>query len=302
MEGCLERWPASRANRSHARWRAAAAVALVSLATMAAASPAKGTVTIGQLPPVAPSPSPGCSSTADYLQPSVTGGELYIAREAGTITSWSTLSSGSGATYVFKVFRRTSDPDDFQVIAQAPPHTLSLGLNIVPVDIGVRPGDMIGLNESDGPNSCTFPKLGDAVLRSPGSLSDGEIGTFAAENDVRLNLSAVLDPSNDFTVGPVTRDRQLGTATVIVYVSNPGLVAVSGKGLKKRHASKTVAVAGPVQFQIASAGSRKRRLEKTGKVTLIPTLTFYPTGGNPASKAITIRLKKRRSLQFVQSP
>jgi hypothetical protein len=293
VEGCLKRRPARRANRRHARWRTAAAVALAPVAMALLATPAHAAVTIGQIPATPPSPS--CMSDADYLQPSVTGGNLYIAREAGTITSWSTNSSGSGATYVFKVFRRTSDPDVFQVIAHNPAHPLTPGVNTVPVGVPVRSGDMIGINESGGPNSCTFPMLGDAVLTRSGSLSDGASGSFGPLTDLRLNLSAVLVPSNDFTVGAIARDRHLGTATVTVYVSNPGLVTVSGQGLKKRHASKTVAVPGPVQFQIATVGTRKRRLERTGKATVNPTLTFYPTGGDPASKVTTIRLRKRRS-------
>jgi hypothetical protein len=268
---------------------------------MVAVTPAGAAVTLGQLPPTAPSVS-GCVATADYLQPSITSGNLYIARQAGTITSWSTRSAGGGATYTFKVFRRTSDPDVFQVLAHAPPHPLTSGLNTVPVNIAVRPGDMIGLNESGGLNSCTFSQPFDAVLTRGGDLSDGATGTFTAENDVRLNLSAVLVPSNDFTVAMITRDRARGSATVTVNVSNPGVIAISGKGLKKRNASKTVAVAGTIQFQIASAGARKRRLEKTGKVILTPTLTFFPTGGDPASKAFTVKLKKRRHLQSVQSP
>ena len=60
---------------------------------------------------------------------------------------------------------------------------------------------------------------------------------------------------------------------------------MSGKGLKKGHISKNVAVAGTVQFQIASAGAKKRKLDKTGKVGLSPTLTFFPSGGDPASSS-----------------
>jgi hypothetical protein len=253
-------------------------------------------VTIGQLPTAAPSPR--CTVEADYLQPSVTGGNLYIARQAGTITSWSTNSFNSGATYVFKVFRRTSDPDVFQVIAHSEPHSLLPGLNTVPVSIPVRSGDMIGLNESGTPNSCTFVMPGDSVLSHPGDLSDGAGGEFSAVDAVRLNLSAVLVPSNEFTLGTVTRDRRRGSASVTAYVSNPGLVTISGNGLR-RQVEKTVAVPGPVPFHIASAGSFKRRLERKGKVTVSPTVTFYPAGGDPASKSITVRLRMRRPLQFV---
>ena len=59
---------------------------------------------------------------------------------------------------------------------------------------------------------------------------------------------------------------------MIVNVSNPGVLTMSGKGLKKGHISKNVAVAGTVQFQIASAGAKKRKLDKTGKVVLSPTI------------------------------
>ena len=199
---------------------------------------------------------------------------------------------------MFKVFRRTSDPDVFQVIAHSEPHSLLAGLNTVPVSIPVRSGDMIGFNASGAPNSCTFVMPGDSVLSHPGDLSDGAAGEFSAVVDVRLNLSAVLVPSNDFTLGTVTRDRRRGSASVTAYVSNPGLVTISGNGLK-RQIAKSVAVPGPVPFQIASAGSFKRRLERKGKVTVSPTVTFYPAGGDPASKSITVRLRMRRPQQFV---
>jgi hypothetical protein len=286
----LKYWPVSRAAR-HARWRTAAAIVLASVVAIAGTTPADAAVTVGQLP--ATPPPPECSSTADFLQPSITGGNLYIARQAGTITSWSTNSSGGDATYVFKIFRRTSDPDVFQVIARAPPHDLTSGLNTVPVNIAVRSGDMIGVNESGDPNSCTFSQLGDGVLTRPGSVAVGASGGFTPLNDVRLNLSAVLVPSNDFTVASITRDRKRGTAIAMVNVSNPGVVTIAGKGLKKRP-SKNVSVARTIQLAIATAGAKKRKLEKTGKVAMTPTMTFFPSGGEPATRTFTVKLKQRR--------
>jgi hypothetical protein len=294
----LKSVPASRASRCRGRWQIAAAVA-VALLIAGIPAPARAAVTLGQLAPFAPPPT--CTPTKDYLQPSVTGGNLYIARQAGTITSWSTRSSGSGATYVFKVFRRTTDPDVFTVVARSSPRTLTTGINTVPVNIAVRSGDMIGLNESGLVNSCTFPQPGDGVLSSSGNLSPGASGAFAPENDVRLNLSAVLVPSSDFAIVAITRDRKQGSAKVIVNVSNPGVITLTGKGLKKR-ATKNIAVARTVHFQVASAGARKRKLERTGKVKLTPTLTFTPTGGDPASKPFTAKLRKRRSRPSVQTP
>jgi hypothetical protein len=292
-------WPVSRANRRHARWLSAAAVTLAALAALVAARPAAATVTLGQLAPT--SPTPQCTSTADFLQPSITGGNLYIARQAGTITSWSTRSSGAGASYVFKVFRRTSDPDIFRVIAHASPHVLTAGVNRVPVNVAVRSGDMIGLNESGGANSCTFAQPGDGVLTRAGGLSDGSSGQFGPQADVRLNLSAVLVPSNDFSITSITRDRKHGTATVLLSVSNPGQLTITGKGLKKRPV-KNIAVAGTAQFNIAATGKLKRKLEKTGKLALTPTLTFFPTGGDAASQSFIVNLRMRRTPPSVQTP
>lgn len=282
-----------RATRSHAPLRrTAAAISAIAVALVLAA-PAGAAVTLGQLAPS--TPSPDCSGTRDYLQPSITGGNLYIARQAGTITSWSTRSANAGATYVFKVFRRTSDPDVFQVIAHATPRVLTAGVNVVPVNIKVRAGDMIGLNESGPDNSCTFPQPGDGVLFRGGTLADGSSGQFAPLNDVRMNLSAVLVPSNDFGIAAITRDRKQGNATVLLNVSNPGTLAISAKGMKKR-ATKNIAVAGTAQFNIAAAPSKRGRLEKRGKLTLTPTMTFSPSGGEPASFSFRIKLlfKKRR--------
>src|SRR5262245_20071021 len=111
-------------------------LALLLAGLLGIAAQARAAVTIGQLA-LSP-PGQTCPSTAaDYLQPSVTGGNLYSARAAGTITSWSTNSSGAGATYVFKIFRRTSDPDAFQLVAKDTQHTLSAGINTVQTSLHV---------------------------------------------------------------------------------------------------------------------------------------------------------------------
>ena len=291
MESCLQRGPARTSIRSHARGRLAVLLALACL-TAAAPARAAASVTIGQLTPFPPSAA--CStSNVDFLEPSVTGGNLYVARQAGTITSWTTNSSGAGAHYVIKIFRRTPDPDVFQVIAHAPSHTLTSGLNTVAVNLPVKSGDMIGFNESGAPSSCAFSAPGDSVLTSAGNLSDGATGTFTAQNDVRLNLTAVLVPDNGFTLGGISRDRKQGTASITATTSNPGIVTVSGKGLRKRR-SKSLAVAGPVTFQLKPTGRTARRLVRKGRVTVAPTVTFLPSGGDPSSQSIHLKLLERK--------
>lgn len=268
-------------------------VASIALLLVAFALPARATaaVIIGQLSPGPASPT--CTGSADYLQPSVTGGTLYVARQAGTITSWSTNSASAGATYKLKVFRRTSDPDAFQVVAHADPHVLSAGTNTVPVNVQVESGDLIGLHTSGPASSCTFSQIGDTVLRAPTDLADGASTPFTPVTDVRLNLAANLVPSNSFSFAGLTRDRHRGSATLTVDVSNPGTVGLTGKGLKKPQ-SKSVAVPGQLLFPIAASGKLKRRLAHKGRATLSVNATFSPQGGDPSTQTIAVTLRQRR--------
>jgi hypothetical protein len=294
MKGCLQREDSRTNQPSHALRSATTAAALACLVALITSCQAVASVTIGQLAPGPP--SPGCiTSNVDYLQPSVTGGNLYVARQAGTITSWTTNSSGAGAHYVIKVFRRTTDPDVFQVIAHSSSVLLAAGINTVPVNLPVKSGDMLGLNETGPANSCTFTMLGDNVLSRGGSLSDGSTGTFGPQNNVRLNLSADLVPDNGFTLGAITRDRKGGTATVTATTSNPGLVTLSGRGLRKR-AARNLAVAGPVSFRLVPIGKTARRLARRGRVTVSATMTFFPTGGDPNVQSIRVRLRQIKRL------
>jgi hypothetical protein len=270
------------------------APAVVCALALAGAPPAGAAVTIGQLPPTTPS-TLNCTTGFDYLQPSVTGGELYTAREAGTITTWSTNAAPpAGATYTFKVFRRTSDPETFQAIASAPPQTVSTGLNTFAAGVPVESGDMIGLHETGPVNSCTFSVPGDSVMRASVNVADGQSALFAPEEDRRLNLSAVLDPANAFTLTGIARRPRFGTALVSALLPNPGIVTMTGKGLKKRHASRSLAVKGPVSFSVAATGKPARRLHRTGHAVVQPTITFTPDGGAPSSQTFAIRLKQRR--------
>lgn len=279
--------------------RGCTAAILASAAVLTAGAPASAEMTIGQV-----APSSGVLETCpmgatDLVQPSVTaGGNLYSARAAGTITSWSTRSGGSGS-YTLKVFRRTTDPDVFRVTGHNGPHALSAGLNTFSANLTVSSGDLIGLNatRTGAGNTCAFSSPGDVVLTRGGNLPDGGSGNFppaGAMTNVRLNLSATLVPTNAFSIGRITRDRRKGTATLEILVSNPGSVTLAGNGLKAKRATKTVAVPGVVRFGIAVTGKRKRELERKRRVSVQLNATFTPTGGDPAVQTFPIGLKKRR--------
>jgi hypothetical protein len=273
--------------------RAIATVAVVCAAAFAAALPAEGAQTIGQVAPVPQSLSTSCPSNHDYLQPSVTGGHLYVARQAGTITSWSTNVSAAGAqSYTLKIFRRTSDPDVFQVVGEDAPHALAPGLNTFPSNLGVASGDMLGFHVDGGPqNSCVFAMPGDGALRRPGDVTTGQSALFTPVANVRLNLAAVLVPSNAFTITGVSRNRRNGTARLTAQLSNPGVATIGGRGVISRRA--TTAVARSISLKVATAGTRKRKLARTGSLKVPVTVTFAPTGGDPSSQRVPVKLRMK---------
>jgi hypothetical protein len=257
-----------------------------------ATTPASGAVTIGQVPANAPS-NVSCPA-GDYLQPSVTSGNLYIAKQAGRITSWTTYSSGAG-TYTFKVFRRTSDPDAFQVVARSSQQALSPGLETFPADIPVRSGDMIGFHRhSTGPGSCTIASTGDTVLLLSDDLPDGASGPFTPLADRRLNLAANLVPSNEFQIIQLSRNTRTGTATIVIQVPNPGVFALSAKGLRKPHVARSLAGAGQLTFRLTPAGKARRNLARKGAVRIQVGLTFAPTNGEPSAQIVGLKLRMKR--------
>jgi hypothetical protein len=49
-----------------------------------------------------------------------------------------------------------------------------------------------------------------------------------------------------------------------------------------------------VTFGIATIGKAKRRLGRKGRITVPVTVTFSPTGGDPSSQSIHLKLKTVR--------
>ena len=135
---------------------------------------------------------------------------------------------------------------------------------------------------------------GDGVLRAAGLIAGGRTAQFSPVPDVRLNLRAVLVPSNGFTITAIHRNRRKGTATLTAEVPNPGLVTIAGKGLKKRRPAKTLSVARPVSFAVAVRGKRAHRLARKGKLGVPVTVTFAPAGGDPSSQTLVVKLKQKR--------
>lgn len=262
---------------------------------------AAGSVTIGQL-------GPGFkdfSGDTDWAQPTVTSGTSYVSPVTGTLVSWShNASAGPDQLLTLKLFRKVADPTTYMAVAHDGPRPLTGGtVNTFAVSIPVQPGDVLGLNTTSpvASTGALFQVPGQKFLFRTSGLADGDSGAFTVGGspmniDSRLNVSAVIQPSNSFALGAITRNKKKGTARLTVQVPNPGELSVTGKGVKASAAgaaaSPTV-TAGTVQLRIAAKGKKRRKLKETGKVKLKPTITYTPTGGDPSSQSAAVRLKKR---------
>jgi hypothetical protein len=286
-----------RITRRRSLRQVAAAACIAALSLAASAPGAAAAVTLGQLSPK--SPADVDCSVADFAQQAVTSGNSYVVPGNGTINSWSTSASApAGQTYVMKVFRKIADPARYMVVGHDSRPLTGGIVNTFSTSIAVKTGDLLG-SGGTGPNSaCVYSTpLGDIWLTRPNNLADGESGDFSLGMGARVNVSAVFVYSNSFSLGEATHNKKKGTATLTATVPNPGELALSGKGVKSAGAARasatTVNAPGAAQLLIRAKGNKKRKLNETGKVKLNVAITYTPTGGDPSTQSVKVKLKKR---------
>jgi hypothetical protein len=270
---------------------------LAALVAAVCAVPASASVTLGQL---APTPS-GNTPNVDIAQLSVTSGASYQVQEAGTIVSWS-HNAGSGASQklTMKVFRKTHDPDFYTVVGLDGPHDVTANLvNTFPASIPVQPGDILGNFAPSGAVATVFNGTPQDQFLNRSSVAGvglGEEAGFTESPGVRVNLSAVLVPTNTLTLGSTALNKKKGTATLNVTLPNPGDLTATGSGASAASAGRAViskAVgAGPAQLLVKATGKKRKTLNATGKVKLNMTITYTPTGGDPSFQSVKVKLKK----------
>ena len=271
------------------------------LAAFGLALPASATaVTIGQL---APSPSDACGGGPfDLVQRSVGSGASYVVPSTGgvtswTITSWSTNASADPEqTQSLKTFRKVADPRTYTVVGREGPHPLVAELNTFPANLEVRAGEILGSNwnaPGEGKGACDFPGTGGFDFRT-GDLAIGATDAFLEDSGFRVNISAEITPTSDFTVGKPKR-KPNGTALLALTLPNPGDLRVSGKGVKGsvRAVSAKSVNAGNAKVVIRAKGKKKQRLDDNGKVAVRPKITFTPTGGVANTETKKVRLRRK---------
>jgi len=265
---------------------------VAALVLTASASPARAAVTIGEtFTPVNPcfdrtrlqTTSPG----SQYKVPS-TGGIT-----AWTVTSWSFEAGPTPPSIKLKI-GRSAGPDRFTIIGESGLMTPGANrLNTFPVQIPVRAGDIIGNYTPPPIQNCGRNLPAGSGFQQHflvGEVALGGTETFNIQDDFQSDLSAVLVPSNAFTLGPTTRNKKKGIAFITATVPNPGALAVSGKGLKR--VAKTASGPGDVKLKIKAKGQKEQKLNETGKVKVTPTISYTPTGGDLSTQSRKLKLKK----------
>jgi hypothetical protein len=268
-------------------------------ASLAVSASAQAAVTIGQTG----EPTDGCSAGFEYAQLTVTSGNSYFVpalppATALTITSWTHVAyPDPGQRLKLRVYRPVpGTTSTFTVLAEDVHDVTSGGLNTFASNIPVQAGDTIGITEVARPGAplfaCGFGPGGETAYSDGPEKPIGSQVTFSGGSGFRLNVSAVVEPTNAFS-SRQTRNKKKGTAKLILDVPNPGEATVSGKGAKVSAAkTKTAAAAGPVKFKIRAKGKKLAKLNRSGKVKLTATITYTPTAGSPSTRSVKVKLKK----------
>jgi hypothetical protein len=247
--------------------------------------------------------SGACGNGLDLIQPTVNSGNAYVVPSTGgvrswTLTSWTTFGGGGPEQRALKIFRKIAEPDTYEVVAHDGPRALTPGGtagNTFPTALQVMAGDVLGLHMTTiGP--CAID-VSDSFLLATTDLDDGQSTSGFSPVTGRLEVEAVVTPTNDFSRSGLRRNKKKGTATLSVDVPNPGKLTASGNGVKAASASLAVTSkkvkAGPAQLLIEAKGKKKEKLNETGKVKLSVAITYTPTGGDPSSPSVKVRLKKK---------
>jgi hypothetical protein len=184
-------------------------------------------------------------------------------------------------------------------VASSDPVTLrdADGIQTFQTDMPITVGDVIGIDTlpASPPGRIgigRFTAAGNSTVEffSPPLLDGGPVQNPQASTGGVLDINAVIEPSNSFQFGSVTKNTSKGTAKIPVDASNTGTLKVAGNGVKK--ASKDVDGPGTVKVKVAAKGDQLKTLNKKGKVQVKAKVTFTPTGGDPRTKTKTVTLKK----------
>jgi hypothetical protein len=275
-------------------------ICAVGTLALLAASPARATITIGQLLPAGATAQNCGPSSGGYVQATVTSGNPYAVPPSGVrITSWSTAAIATTGQQLSLILFRPLGGSTYLAVTHDGPHPLApSAVNTFPVNIPVQPGDLLGLDSfnTNFPTACGFQVPGETgewnSFPNP-PPPDGTSGSFNQIPGNRVNVSAEVEPTNSFSLAGVRRNKKKGKATVTVNLSGPGTASLAGKGLKSQSAALSSATGGPLELTVIPGNRLRKKLRERGKAAVQLTVTFTPTGGTPATLSQGLKLVQK---------
>jgi DNA-binding beta-propeller fold protein YncE len=139
------------------------------------------------------------------------------------------------------------------------------------------------------PKVPQIKRFGEPETGSPPCVAPSSPGSTLA-----TSLLGPLAPSEPRTAKPkfkIELNKWDGTATLIVVVSDPGMLLLQGKGIRKvKRAAKR---SGEIELLLEGTDKVKRKLKKAGKAKVKMSLTFTPGQGEPSTQAVPVTLKLR---------
>jgi hypothetical protein len=192
----------------------------------------------------------------------------------------------------------------------------SAGAIISPDDFLSSPSQQyrIDVMKPSAPDDSTAPgdilatvfrtKTGDTVTLPP-TRETADLTALAGQT-VRIRLVVVVTENelnagadaiavNGLTLGKSKPNKKNGTAKLPVTVTGPGIVSLTGKGVKRRSARASEAVAtdgGTTKLIVKPKGKTRNKLNGSGKAKVKVTVTYTPTGGSPISDGEKVKLKQ----------
>jgi plastocyanin len=157
--------------------------------------------------------------------------------------------------------------------------------------------------------SATLSSPGTTAVNGTESLAPGTYPFICTIHPLQMRAELVVrgpqpEPSNDFTLGKVKRNKKKGTAKLTVLVPGPGELDLAKNQDVKADQERaefpqegvgiyTEGDPGKEELSIKPTGKTTKKLNRTGKAKVEAEVTYTPDGGAPNTEDKKIKLVKR---------
>ena len=214
---------------------------------------------------------------------------------AGIATQWVVRTHPGADVHAerLKVFRPTSDPNRFQVVAESGLENVASGRNSFEIRIPVEPRDRFGVTGRSGGGAiaCLPPRPGDVGGVFFADSPMGSNISFAEDETAQAAVSAIVEPDRDKDgYGDETQDR---CPTSAAYQGDCPVVTLTANG-KARKRSILVRVSASAEASVAVFGQvgwnfQPKRKPKPGKGKTVRLIVALSGGTKTVPPGATTR-------------